>query len=215
MPLAVEAADLFELGSNATALELFDLCAKSPLEELEQTQHAQPCQVVTELAAAAVLKKHGLEPDMVAGAGAGEYAAHALAGTIDNERTMELVGRRGAMAAMVNLLGERGEANARRNMELALKGTIFIEPQIPLYAMATGELIDIKEVNAALLDQFPAKPQWGRVIAAMAKAGAERFVQCGPGESLRPVVEEQAAALGVELRFDLIDSAASLTAAGI
>lgn len=216
-PLAQAAADVFELAEEATQLEVFHLCAQGPQDELAQVQNAQPCLVATQLAIAAVLADKGVSPDMAAGAGAGEYAAHALASTIDDERAIQLVARRGAMMAMRALLGERGEATALRNMELAFKGTIFIEPQIPLYAQATGKPLDVKQVNAALLDQFEGGARhWGQVVGGMLDAGAERFVICGPEDgSLRALVQSMAKERCADVEVLAIASVADLTAAGL
>lgn len=209
-PITSAAADLFELAKDASALDIFVLCAQGPLEELSQTQNAQPCLCVTALAAAAAVRSKGIEPDCVAGLGPGEYAAHALAGTIDEERALELVARRGAMMAMGKFRGEGGMQMAARNMERAFKSTIFAEPAIPLYSSMTAAPLDISAVNDVLMRQITDAPLWDETIARMLEDGVERFVECGPGRRLTSDVERIAREKGVQVEAISIGDALDL-----
>ncbi|MGI6031828.1 MAG: ACP S-malonyltransferase [Coriobacteriales bacterium] len=115
-------AALFDQVDTASGLEIRKLCEQGPLEELGQTQNTQPALVATSLAIAIALIEHGVEPDCVAGFSLGEYAAHALAKTIDSKTAFELVSRRGAamahaahsnpggMAALLRCSAEQAEA---------------------------------------------------------------------------------------------------------
>ena len=94
------AADYFEEAKAVTGLDIFDLCMNQTQEELDQTQNGQPCIVVASLAVARALRERGIEPDCVAGLFEGEYAAHIIAKTVDENSALELVARRGALMAM-------------------------------------------------------------------------------------------------------------------
>ena len=72
-------------------------CFGGTEEELKETRNTQPCLFAMELAAAAVLKEHGILPDAVAGFSLGEVAAAAAGGLFDLETGFRLVCRRGEL----------------------------------------------------------------------------------------------------------------------
>jgi len=98
------------------------LCFEGAQEELNLTHNTQPCVLAADLAAAAALRAHGVEPEGVAGFSLGEYAALAWAGSIPMEDVFELIQYRadsmqeavapgvGAMAAMLGGSAEQVEA---------------------------------------------------------------------------------------------------------
>lgn len=209
-PIVPAVADLFELAKDASMLDLFAFCSQGPLEELNQTQNAQPCVMVTALAAAYALRQKGIEPDCVAGLGAGEYAAHVLAGTIDEERAVMLVARRGAMMAMGKQRGEGGMQMAAHNMERAFKSTIFMQPKIPLYSSVTAAPLDANDVNDVLLKQITDAPKWDETLSRMMDDGVTRFIECGPGRRLTSDVERIAQDKGVQVEAISVGDALDL-----
>ena len=88
-------AEVYDAASRAAGLDVLALCAEGPDEELALTQNTQPALVATSLAIAEALAGRGVRPDAVAGFSLGEYAAHAIAGTVSAEVALELVARRG------------------------------------------------------------------------------------------------------------------------
>ena len=90
-------------------------CFSGTPEELTETCNTQPCLYAMEMAAAAVLRQHGIVPDAVAGFSLGELAACTDAGLLTLSDGFRLVCRRGelmhreaqrqnaAMAAVVKL----------------------------------------------------------------------------------------------------------------
>ena len=94
-------------------------CFEGTAEELKETVNTQPCLFAMELAAAAVLREKGVEPDAVAGFSLGEVVAATAAGVFDEETGFHLVCKRGelmqceaekvntAMAAVVRLTTEQ------------------------------------------------------------------------------------------------------------
>ena len=98
----VEAADLFEEVKNASGIDIYRLCYEGPQAELSEPQNAIPCLVATSIIVARMLATKGIEPDCVAGFGCGEYAAHAIAGTLDIETIMQMAVRVGAMTALTS-----------------------------------------------------------------------------------------------------------------
>ena len=89
------------------------MCWEGPQEKLTCTEHAQPALFVCGVAAAAVLRAKGVEPDTVAGHSVGELATLHVAGVVDFEpalRAMEVraqlmagIRRPGTMAAVIGL----------------------------------------------------------------------------------------------------------------
>ena len=113
-----EAMRVFEVGSEASGLDLAALCFDADVSQLVETEVQQPALVATSLAVLAALKVRGIEPDYVVGHSVGEFAALAAASSIGVEETIGLVRERGlamadaardhpgAMAAILGLADE-------------------------------------------------------------------------------------------------------------
>src|SRR5262245_49995397 len=94
------AREVYLIGSEATGLDLEQLCFSTPLEQLVDTEVQQPALVATSLAILAAVRKAGLEPDVVVGHSVGEFAALASVGAMSEGEAIGLVRERGlAMAA--------------------------------------------------------------------------------------------------------------------
>ena len=94
-----EARQVFDIGSEASGLDLARLCFATPLEELVETELQQPALVATSLAYLAALRKRGIVPDFVIGHSVGEFAALAAAGAMNVRETIALVRERGLAMA--------------------------------------------------------------------------------------------------------------------
>jgi [acyl-carrier-protein] S-malonyltransferase len=94
-----EAMEVFQLGSDASGLDLKRLCFEAPLHELVRTDVQQPALVATSLAVLAALRTRGIAPDYVVGHSVGEFAAIAAANSIDTGSALALVRERGLAMA--------------------------------------------------------------------------------------------------------------------
>ena len=94
-----EAMSVFERASEASGLDLIDLCFNAPLEKLVQTEVQQPALVATSLAVLAALRSEGIEPDFVVGHSVGEFAALSAAGSVGDADAVALVRERGLAMA--------------------------------------------------------------------------------------------------------------------
>jgi len=94
-----EAMEVFDIGSQASGLDLAKLCFEAPLEEMVETELQQPALVATSLAFLAALRKRGIVPDFVVGHSVGEFAALAAAGAMNVRETIALVRERGLAMA--------------------------------------------------------------------------------------------------------------------
>lgn len=121
-----EAMEVFEVGSDASGLDLKRLCFDSHVDELVETEVQQPALIATSLAVLSALRARGIRPDYVVGHSVGEFAALAAASAIGVRETLALVRERGlamseaarahpgAMAAILGLDDDVVERLCRR-----------------------------------------------------------------------------------------------------
>lgn len=112
---------LFERANAVLGRSISEVCFSGTQEELNRTHNTQPCMLAGDLAAALVLKGHGIQADAVAGFSLGEYAALAYADAISVENVFRLIQIRaeamqeavapgeGAMAAFIGASAEQVE----------------------------------------------------------------------------------------------------------
>ena len=93
------AREVYRIGSEATGLDLEELCFSTPIEQLVDTEVQQPALVATSLAILAAVRDRGLEPDVVVGHSVGEFAALAAAGSLETGDAIGLVRERGLAMA--------------------------------------------------------------------------------------------------------------------
>ncbi len=94
-----EAMEVFDIGSQASGLDLQKLCFEMPVEEMMETELQQPALVATSLAVLAAIRKRGIVPDFVVGHSVGEFAALAATGAMTVRETIALVRERGLAMA--------------------------------------------------------------------------------------------------------------------
>ena len=96
------AREVYRIGSEATGLDLEELCFSTPLERLVDTEVQQPALVATSLAVLEALRSRGIRAEYVIGHSVGEFAALAAAKSVGIAETIALVRERGlAMAEAV------------------------------------------------------------------------------------------------------------------
>jgi [acyl-carrier-protein] S-malonyltransferase len=109
------ARQAFEEADEALGFALSELCFNGPESDLKLTENTQPALLAVSIAAMRVLEDHGVKPDYVAGHSLGEYSALVAAGSLDFDKALKLVRKRGqymqdavprgigAMAALLKL----------------------------------------------------------------------------------------------------------------
>jgi [acyl-carrier-protein] S-malonyltransferase len=112
------ARQTFEEADAALGLNLSQLCFEGPEDQLKLTENTQPAILTASVAAARILREHGVTPHFAAGHSLGEYSATVAAGALsfaDAVRTVRQRGRymqeavpvgKGAMAAVLGLDGD-------------------------------------------------------------------------------------------------------------
>lgn len=108
---------VFEEFNKVLAKDITNICFEGPEYLLKQTENTQPAILATSIAAYEAFKcKSEIKPDYVAGHSLGEYAALYVAGVLNLEDTIKLIGKRaelmsqtkgGAMSAVLNLSEEK------------------------------------------------------------------------------------------------------------
>jgi [acyl-carrier-protein] S-malonyltransferase len=94
-----EAMDVYERGSEASGLDLKELCFHGPVENLLDTEMQQPALVATSLAINQAIRSRGIAADYVVGHSVGEFAALGAAEVLTPEAAIGLVRERGSAMA--------------------------------------------------------------------------------------------------------------------
>lgn len=115
------AKELFDKADTVLGRGISGVCFAGTQEELNLTHNTQPCMLAGDLAAAMVLKAHGVEADAAAGFSLGEYAALAYTGAVSVDDAFRVIQIRadamqeavapgdGAMAAFIGASPEQVE----------------------------------------------------------------------------------------------------------
>jgi [acyl-carrier-protein] S-malonyltransferase len=121
-----EAMAVYDAGSEASGMDLKELCFERPVEDLVETEVQQPALVATSLALDAALRARGIRPDAVVGHSVGEFAALGSAESMDARTAIALVRERGlamadaarahpgSMAAILGLADEAVESLCKK-----------------------------------------------------------------------------------------------------
>jgi [acyl-carrier-protein] S-malonyltransferase len=94
-----ESSTVYREASEATGLDLEQLCFEGPIERLTETEVQQPALVATSIACLRAVEAIGLRPDVVVGHSVGEYSALAACGALSDRDAVELVRERGLATA--------------------------------------------------------------------------------------------------------------------
>ena len=94
-----EAMRIYEQGSEASGLDLQEICFRGPADDLLDTKIQQPALVATSLALNEAIRARGIEPDFVVGHSVGEFAALGAARSLDPAAAIGLVRERGIAMA--------------------------------------------------------------------------------------------------------------------
>ena len=134
--------DLYGTADAILGYSLSELCFNGPSEALQQTNHAQPALLVTELAHLEALKLRYpgdfMQPLFVAGHSLGEYSALVAAGVLAFTDALNLVAERG------KLMQQAGEGIGEPTGMVAVMGL----PDSALGSLAEDAGVDIANFNS-------------------------------------------------------------------
>ena len=187
-----DAMRVFEVGSEASGLDLARLCFEGPVGELVETEVQQPALVATSLAVLAALRDRGVEPDYVIGHSVGEFTALAAARSIGLAETIGLVRERGlamaeavrqrpgSMAAILGLDDEVVERLCRK-----ILGVWPANYNCPGQLVISGEIAAVDECCAA------AEEEGARRTIKLKVSGAFHSpLVARAAERLRPAIDK-------------------------
>ena len=86
---------VFAEADEALGFKLSQLCFEGPEDQLRLTENTQPAMLAVSIAALAVLRENGVEPNYVAGHSLGEYSALVAAHALEFGAALRLVKKRG------------------------------------------------------------------------------------------------------------------------
>ena len=98
--------DIFKSADEALGFSITDMCFNGPEDQLRLTFNTQPAILTASVAAAEVLKEHGIVPDVAAGHSLGEYSALVLAGALSFTDAVRIVRKRGQFMQEAVPVGE-------------------------------------------------------------------------------------------------------------
>ncbi|HEX9005768.1 MAG TPA: ACP S-malonyltransferase [Bacteroidota bacterium] len=135
-----------------------------------------------------------------------------ISGSVDGvHRAMELAKQRGAK--MVKELVVSGAfhsplmQSAQEGLRTALGATRFTDARLPVYTNVQAEPVTrAEEIRALLLAQLTSPVRWEELVRHMARDGARRFLEVGPGKVLQGLVrriEPTAELSGIDRYADL------------
>jgi len=154
---------VFEEADAALNSPLSRLCFEGPEEGLKLTENTQPAILAVSVAALAVLREKGIQPDYVAGHSLGEYSALVAAGSLRFSEAMRLVRKRGRYMQEAVPAGAGAMAAILRLPEGKLDAV--------LEAAAQGEIVSAANLNSP--DQIVIAGHTGAVNRAIDFARAQ------------------------------------------
>lgn len=78
---------------------------------------------------------------------------------------------------------------AKEELASAIESTEFFAPRCPIYQNVDGQAhTDADEIKENLIAQLTASVLWTKEVQNMLEAGAEEFVECGPGKTLTGLI---------------------------
>ena len=78
---------------------------------------------------------------------------------------------------------------AKDELQAAIEKTTFNAPKCPVYQNVDAKAhTDAAEIKANLIAQLTSSVRWTASVQNMIAAGADEFVECGPGKALRGMI---------------------------
>lgn len=98
--------NVFKAADEALGFSITEMCFNGPEDQLRLTFNTQPAILTASVAAAEVLKEHGVMPDVAAGHSLGEYTALVAAGALSFTDAVRIVRKRGQFMQEAVPVGE-------------------------------------------------------------------------------------------------------------
>jgi [acyl-carrier-protein] S-malonyltransferase len=145
--------EIYEEGEKISGKPIRKISFEGPEEDLTRTENTQPAIFVYSVALLEVLKRKGIEADVVFGHSLGEFSALYSAGVFSFETTLKLVVKRGELMGrakggkMVALIGKDAYKRAEEVMkELNPQKTVIANINSPLQVVISGDEREVDEI---------------------------------------------------------------------
>jgi malonyl CoA-acyl carrier protein transacylase len=145
--------EIYEEAERISGKPIKKLSFEGPEEDLTKTENTQPAIFVYSVALLEVLKRKGIEADVVFGHSLGEFSALYSAGVFSFETTLKLVVKRGELMGrakggkMVAVIGKDAYKRAEEVMkELNPQKTVIANINSPLQVVISGDEREVDEI---------------------------------------------------------------------
>lgn len=145
--------EIYEEAERISGKPIRKISFEGPEEDLTRTENTQPAIFVYSVALLEVLKRKGIEADVVFGHSLGEFSALYSAGVFSFETTLKLVVKRGELMGrakggkMVALIGKNAYKRAEEVMkELNPQKTVIANINSPLQVVISGDEREVDEI---------------------------------------------------------------------
>jgi len=155
--------EIFDMASEISKINLYDLCFRGPMEDLTRTVNLQPALTAVNLSFLAVIQKESIRPAFSAGHSLGEYSALNASEGVAREDAIRLVIKRGALmdreatryeGAMSALVGLPIEAVQEIVDEVRQQGVVSVaNHNTQLQIVITGAPEPVQKVSALARDR--------------------------------------------------------------
>jgi acyl transferase domain-containing protein/acyl-CoA synthetase (AMP-forming)/AMP-acid ligase II/acyl carrier protein len=152
---------------------------------LQRPSHAHAVLVALQCALHSLCRELGLEPTVVYGAGAGEYAAAAACGVMSWEQALVLAARRGLL--LEGLAAGAEQKTSLRQLKVELAEIDYVPPTLPFVSASLG--------RAFTLDEVPDEAHWSKHLyhapqhfdagSALLAEGCELHLELAPPSPAR------------------------------
>jgi [acyl-carrier-protein] S-malonyltransferase len=80
--------------------------------------------------------------------------------------------------------------SAAEDFSAALADVEFVMPRVPVYQNVHGQIAtSVEQMRELLVEQLYSPVRWTTCVGSLLDAGAEQFVECGPGNVLAGLVK--------------------------
>ncbi len=145
--------EIYDEAERISGKPIKKLSFEGPEEDLTRTENTQPAIFVYSVALLEVLKRKGIEADVVFGHSLGEFSAFYSAGIFSFETTLNLVVKRGELMGrakggkMVAVIGKDAYKRAEEVMkELNPQKTVIANINSPLQVVISGDEREVDEI---------------------------------------------------------------------
>jgi [acyl-carrier-protein] S-malonyltransferase len=145
--------EIYEEAERISGKPIKKLSFEGPEEDLTRTENTQPAIFVYSVALLEVLRRKGIEADVVFGHSLGEFSALYSAGVFSFETTLRLVVKRGELMGrakggkMVAVIGKDAYKRAEEVMkELNPQKTVIANINSPLQVVISGDEREVDEI---------------------------------------------------------------------